>query len=82
MLKNFGLHILKCPSGRWTYVGSIPVILTYETPADTSAVMGGRAYRSADGVLMTRKVPVFSTLEALEAHQRTHGIPFCTCCHN
>lgn len=47
---NYGMHILKCPSGRYTYCGSIPICFMIETN-DPRDRMHGR----------THKCPVFET---------------------
>src|SRR6266702_702968 len=44
MFKNMGLHTIKCPTGKFAYVGSIPVALAEIVEASTSDVMGGRAW--------------------------------------
>jgi hypothetical protein len=61
MFANLGLHIIKNPAGTYSYVGSIPVSLGYEVPADRSAVMGGRSFRNAEGKLVEWEFPVFKT---------------------
>ena len=50
---SFGLHIIKAPSGRYTYVGTVPAALCGIVAASKSDVMGGRAYESVDGDLVT-----------------------------
>jgi len=64
MFGNLGLHILKCPTGKYTYVGSIPAALCLEVPATTSDVMGQRAHKSEDGSLVAWKTPVFESEDA------------------
>jgi hypothetical protein len=67
MFGNMGLHIIKFPSGRYGFVGSIPSNLGTEVAANTSAVMGGRAFRNASGDIVEIKFPVFdSETEARE----------------
>lgn len=69
---NLGLHIIQTPAGRYTYVGAVPAALCDVVPATKADVMGGRAWESVDGELLTTKVKVFATYEgaavaALEA---------------
>jgi hypothetical protein len=65
MFGNLGLHIIKFPSGKYGYVGSVPVALGYEAPASRAAVMGGRSSYNAAGELIEIKFPVFeSEIEA------------------
>ncbi len=65
MFKNMGLHTIKCPTGKFAYVGSIPVALAEIVEASTSDVMGGRAWTDeATGKIVTTKFPVFDTNEA------------------
>lgn len=61
MFGNLGLHIIKFPSGRYGYVGSIPTALGAEVKADRSAVMGGRSFYNAAGDLVEWKFPTFDT---------------------
>jgi hypothetical protein len=58
---NYGLHIIKAPSGRYTYVGAVPAALCAIVPASKADVMGGRAYESVDGDLVTAKPLSFAS---------------------
>lgn len=67
MFGNLGLHVIKFPSGKFGYVGSIPIDLATMVPATTSDVMGGRASRDETGKLVAPKFPAFDTeSEAIE----------------
>jgi hypothetical protein len=55
------LHIIKFPSGKFGYVGSIPATLGKEVPASQAAVMGQRSFYNAAGDLVEIKFPVFET---------------------
>ena len=59
---NLGLHTNQFPSGKWGFVGSIPVSFGAMVKADTADVMGGRAFHHPDtGELVRWKFPVFET---------------------
>lgn len=59
---NLGLHVIKFPSGKFGFVGSIPTALGQEVPASTAAVLGCRAHWNADKTeLLEWKFPVFDT---------------------
>lgn len=70
---NLGLHIIKFPSGRFGYVGSIPTTLGTEIPATTAAVMGCRSHYSASGNLVEWHFPVFDTEEAARNFAESKG---------
>ena len=60
MFGNLGLHVIKFPSGRYGFVGSIPVTLGAEVPASEAAVMGCRSHWNADRTeLLEWKFPTF-----------------------
>lgn len=61
MFGNLGLHVIKNPAGTYSYVGSIPTVLGYTVPANTSAVLGCRAFRNDAGELVEWKFPVFKS---------------------
>ena len=61
MFGNLGLHVIKFPSGRYGYVGSIPTALGEEVPASRAAVMGCRSHYDAAGNLVEWKFPTFDT---------------------
>lgn len=73
MFRNFGLHIIKFPSGRFGYVGSVPAALGTETPATRADVMGGRSHKNAKGDLVAWKFPVFDTEEEARAFAISKG---------
>lgn len=60
MLKITNCHIIKFPSGRWGYVGTIPLCLGVLVPADTSAVLGCRTIPCGNGPMMF-KAKTFET---------------------
>jgi len=73
MFGNLGLHVIKFPSGRFGYVGSIPTVLGTEIPATTAAVLGCRTHRNAAGELVEWKFPVFDSHEAAVAFAVSKG---------
>ena len=60
MFGNMGLHVIKNPTGTFSYVGSIPVALCQEVPATYLDIMGLRAH-GEPGHAMTWKAPVFNS---------------------
>ncbi len=54
MFKITNCHILKFPSGRWGYVGSIPLCMGELVPANTPAVLGCRTITGENGPMMFR----------------------------
>lgn len=72
---NLGLHIIQTPAGRYTYVGAVPAALCDVVPATKADVMGGRAWESVDGELLTAKVKVFASREKAETAARMAGFP-------
>lgn len=63
-MRNLGTHVLLCPSGRYTFVGSVPVELCDIRPATKSDVMGGRAYEDESGATVCARPRVFDTESA------------------
>ena len=76
---GYGLHIIKAPSGRFVYVGSIPAALCTIVPASKADVMGGRAYESVDGDMVTAKPRSFDSYgEAWDAAVYAGFEPICS----
>ena len=65
---NLGLHILKCPTGKFTYRGNVPAPLTTTHEATVSDIMAGRSWNDIHtGKVLTSKVKVFNSYdEALQ----------------
>lgn len=61
-----GLHVIKFPSGRFGFVGSIPVSCCRRMKADKSAIMGGRAIREGDELVEYRTMTFETEQEALD----------------
>lgn len=68
MFGNLGLHVIKFPSGKFGFVGRIPVTCCRELPADRNAIMGQRAVKNARGELVEYRTMVFDTEQAARYH--------------
>ncbi len=71
---NLGLHVIRFPSGRWGYVGNVPVSLATAIPATDAAVFGCRAWRAESGALMEWKFPTFDSCEGAVAFAQSNGL--------
>lgn len=74
MLKITSCHIIKFPSGRWGYVGSIPLCLGDVLPADTSAVLGCRTFPGEDGRPIMFKAKHFNTEQEAREYATIQGV--------
>jgi len=63
---KLGLHVIQFPSGRFGYVGSIPVDCCRRLEADRSAILGGRAIREGDELVEYRTMTFDTEQEALD----------------
>jgi len=63
---KLGLHVIQFPSGRFGYVGSIPLSCCRRLIADTSAVMGCRAIREGGELVEYRTMTFDTEQEALD----------------
>ncbi len=72
MFGNFGLHVMKCPTGVFTYVGTIPYDLMTWRRATTADVMGGRSSKMGD-VIVSYVTPVFASRDEAVEHAEAHG---------
>ena len=61
-----GLHVIRFPSGRYGYVGSIPVTCCRRLPADKGAIMGGRSVREGDELVEYRTMTFDTEQEAID----------------
>ena len=73
MFKITNCHILKFPSGRWGYVGSIPLVLGELVPADTPAVLGCRTIPGENGPMMF-KAKTFKTENEARNYATIQGV--------
>lgn len=72
--KPLGLHIIKFPSNRFGYVGSLPVCLAAEIPATEADILGCRCHRNEAGNLMAWKFPTFETEDAARTFAISKGV--------
>lgn len=63
---KLGLHVIKFPSGKYGYVGSIPVDCCRRLKADRSAIMGCRAVREGEELVEYRTMVFETQKEALD----------------
>jgi hypothetical protein len=63
---KLGLHVIQFPSGKFGYVGSIPVSCCRRLKADTSAVLGCRAIREGDELVEYRSMIFETEQEAID----------------
>ncbi len=67
-MNTYGLHVIKCPTGVYVYVGSIPLELCKARKPNIEDIMagrviGGRVYYS----------PLFDTRDEAEGYARVKG---------
>ena len=67
-------HVIQNPTGSFSFVGSVPVVLGREVPATDSDVFGCRAYRNEKGELVAIKLPVFETREKAVEFAASKGV--------
>lgn len=65
---NLGTHVIQFPTGRWGFVGSLPLELGALVPATRSDILGCRTVgKDTDGKPLAVKYPSFETeAEALQ----------------
>ena len=74
MLKITNCHIIKFPSGRWGYVGAIPLCLGDVLPADIHAVLGCRTFKGEDGKPTMFKAKNFNTEKEAREYATIQGV--------
>lgn len=74
MFGNMGCHVIKFPSGKFGFVGSIPTSLGEAVPATTADVMGCRTFRGDDGALLAWKFPTFPSEDAARDFAKAKGV--------
>lgn len=73
MLNITNCHIIKFPTGRWGYVGAIPLVLGELVPADVSAVLGCRTIPGENGPMMF-KAKHFGTEQEAREYATMQGV--------
>lgn len=64
--KKLGLHVIDFPSGRFGYVGSVPIDCCRRLKADRSAILGGRAVREGEELVEYRTMSFETQQEAID----------------
>ena len=72
---NYGLHIIKNPSGTFSFVGSVPVSLMDTRKPTTADVMGGRVDHETGLAYVTR---TYQNVEAAIKDANSVGAKLCT----
>jgi hypothetical protein len=70
---KIGLHVIKFPSGRFGYVGSLPTSCCRRVKATMSGIMGGRAIREGKGLFEYSSMVFGTQKEAIE-HATSLGL--------
>lgn len=73
MFGNLGVHIIKFPSGRFGFVGTLPANLGNIVSATKADVMAQRSFWGRDGELYAVKFPTFNTLDQAFWHAEERG---------
>ena len=72
---NLGTHVIQFPTGRWGYVGSLPLQLGTLVPATKSDILGCRTVgKDADGKPLAAKYPSFETKAEAIQHAGNCGV--------
>lgn len=70
---NLGLHILLCPTGKYTYVGSVPAQLHRWVNPTKSDIMGQRTLTTRDGKTLAFRSLLFDTEKEAIDHAESLG---------
>jgi hypothetical protein len=76
-LNNLGVHILRYPTGKYGYVGTLPARLGYTDKPTKSDIMAGRFTTAPNGQTVTVKFPVFDTVEDTVLHAQERQVGLC-----
>jgi len=77
MFTNLGVHIHRFPTGRYGFVGSLPIALGDLVPATTADVLGCRTVASADGRTLAPRFPTFETEQEARLHATARAVALC-----
>lgn len=66
---NLGLHVLRCPTGVFTYVGSVPCDIAYVDGATPEQIEAGRQFGGRFGP----KKRTFTTEQDAISYAESHG---------
>ena len=82
---NYGIHIIKYPTGLYGLVGTLPYELGNEAKPSKEDIMGGRFTTNQKGETVTIKFPTFNNVQDVITHVERRGHEVCqsrTCaCH-
>lgn len=74
MFGNLGTHVLQFPSGKWGFVGTLPIALGELRPATSSDVLGCRAWRDEQDNLVAPHFPAFPSEQDARDHAAACGV--------
>jgi len=74
MFRFGGCFLLKVPSGKYTFVGSVPLELCGERKPTYSDIMGGRLCKNAKGKVVAWTEKVFDTEQAARLYASEKGV--------
>ena len=71
MLGNLGVHVLRCPTGKFTLVGTIPARLMLWRKATRADILGQNWIEAPDGTTIAPITPIFDTQAEAETYVET-----------
>lgn len=72
---NLGTHVIQFPTGRWGFVGSLPIELGTLVPATKADILGCRTVgKDGDGKPLAAKYPSFETEAEAIKHAESCGV--------
>lgn len=60
-MSGYGCHVSKCSTGKYTFVGSVPIALCDEVKPTHSDILGCNTRTNENGVLVGIRVKVFDS---------------------
>ena len=77
MFNNLGIHLIKYPTGKYGYVGTLPCGLGNEQKPSSDDIRAGRFTTNSEGETVTIKFPVFSDVQSAINHAESRGFDIC-----
>jgi hypothetical protein len=73
---NLGVHIIKAPSGKYIFRGTLPATLGNVVPATRQAILGNNTLneRGPNNEILMVQFPVFDSLSGAYAHAVERGV--------